>query len=44
MKKQVSAILKGILITALSVFIIFPVMAQENNQSPITKDQLNQIK
>ena len=43
MKKQLSTILKGILIMALSVFIIFPVMAQENNQSPITQDQINKI-
>lgn len=43
MKKQISTTLKGILITALSVFIIFPVMAQDNNQPAITKDQISKI-
>src|SRR5438445_12763071 len=43
MEKQISTTLKMILISALSVFIIFPVMAQDNNQSVITKDQINKI-
>jgi hypothetical protein len=43
MEKQISTSLKRILIAALSVFIISPLLAQDNNQLVITKDQINKI-
>lgn len=45
MKKQLSTILKGILMTGLSVLFIFPVMAQRQKKeiSLLTQDQVKKI-